>query len=142
MSATEVDVGKDKGTGLIGTAAAVLATVLFLTFACQLLVGLYASTALRGSLHDAAGRAARHEAWAEPAELDRLERRAEASLGRMGGRTAVRLEPVDVSGDGAADVVRGEAVSHPPRFVPALLGGALGVEEVRVGVEVRIERPR
>jgi hypothetical protein len=41
----------DAGTGLIGTAAGVLGVVLFLTFACQLLIGLHATTAVRAALH-------------------------------------------------------------------------------------------
>lgn len=121
--------------------AGLLVVVLFLMFATQVMLGLYATSTLRATLHDAASRAANQRAGA-PVDLDRLAAEAQGSLGRMGERTTIRLDVVDTDGDGAADVVVGEAVTTPPRVVPRSLGGVIGFDRVRAGTRVRIERPR
>ena len=74
--------------------------------------------------------------------LGRLAEEAEASLGEMGDRTEITLVLRDEDGDGAADVVVGDAVSEPPRFVPSWFGGMVGFEQVRASVRVRVERLR
>lgn len=124
---------------MVGAVTGLLVTVMFLALALQVMLGLYATSTVRATLHDAASRAANQGA-ATPGGLARLEREAEASLGAMGERTVVRLGVVDDDGDGAPDVVVGRAVSRPPRVVPSSLGGMVGFEEIEVGVRVRIER--
>ena len=99
-------------------------------------------TTIRATLHDAASRAAAGGAGTGPTDLTRLSDQAEASLGAMGDRTEIELRLVDDDGDGTGDVVAGEAVSVPPRFVPRSVGGMLGFEEVRASVRVRVERFR
>jgi hypothetical protein len=131
----------DRGAGLIGSVTGLLVVVLLLMLAAQVMLGLYATSTLRAALHDAASRAA-NEGAATPASLARLAAEAEASLGRMGDRTTVTLRVVDGDGDGAGDVVVGEAVAVPPRVVPRSVGGVVGVDEVHAGVRVRVERPR
>jgi hypothetical protein len=133
--------GADAGTGLVGSVAGLLVVVLFLMLAAQVMLGMYATSTLRATVHDAASRAASQPA-AGPGELARLSHEAEASLGRMGDRTTITLDLVDTDGDGAADVVVGDGVAVPPRVVPRSVGGMIGFEEVRAGVQVRLERPR
>jgi hypothetical protein len=123
---------------VISSAAGLLVALLFVVFAAQVLLGLYATSTVRATVHDAASRAANE--GATPGDLARLADQAEASLGTMGERTTVSLEAVDTDGDGGADVVVGRAVAVPPRVVPRSVGGMVGFDQVRVGVRVRIER--
>lgn len=126
---------------MIGSVTGLLVVLLFLTFATQVMLGLYATSTLRATLHDAASRAANQGA-ATSADLDRLAAEAEWSLGRMGERTTITLDVVDTDGDGAGDVVVGDAVAVPPRVVPRSVGGMVGFDDVRAGVRVRVERAR
>ncbi|MGH9209984.1 MAG: hypothetical protein ACRD2C_04810 [Acidimicrobiales bacterium] len=131
----------DRGVGMIGSVAGLMVTVLLLALAAQVLLGLYATSTLRATLHDAASRAANQQT-STSAGLDRLADEAEASLGRMGERTSITLSLEDTDGDGIADVVAGDAVAAPPRIVPPSVGGMVGFEEIHAGVRVRIERVR
>jgi Flp pilus assembly protein TadG len=130
----------DRGVGMVPTAAGFVVFILFLLLAVQALYGLYATSTVRGTLNDAASRAA-NGATSE-AELRRLADDAERSLGGMGDRTTIELRLVDDDGDGVADVVAGSAVADPPRFVPAPFRGAVGLDDITVSVRVRIEQFR
>jgi Flp pilus assembly protein TadG len=135
----------ERGAGMVSSLAGLTVFLLFLLLAVQVLVGLYATSTIRATLHDAASRAAAGGAGTDPtdpADLARLSAQAEASLGAMGDHTDIELRLVDDDGDGTGDVVAGEAVSVPPRFVPRSVGGALGFEEIRASVRVRVERFR
>jgi hypothetical protein len=46
----------------------------------------------------------------------------------------------DSDGDGDDDTVVLEVVARPPRFLPASVGGAFGLDEIRRVVRVRSER--
>jgi hypothetical protein len=127
---------------MIASTAGLLVALMFLAFSVQVMLGLYATSVVRATLHDAASRAANHGAGHAPADLARYAAEAEASLGRMGERTSISLETVDTDGNGIGDVIAGEARTVPPRVVPASVGGMIGFEEISVGVRVRIERPR
>jgi hypothetical protein len=130
----------DRGAGMVSSLAGLTVFLLFLLLAVQVLVGLYATSTVRATLHDAASRAAAQHS--DEVDLAGLSDQAEASLGAMGGRTEIQLRVIDDDGDGTADVVAGEAMSVPPRFVPRSVGGMLGFEEIRASVRVRIERFR
>jgi Flp pilus assembly protein TadG len=130
----------DRGVGMVPTAAGFVVFLVFLLLAVQVLFGLYATSTLRGALNDAASRAA--NGTASEAELERLARDAERSLGPMGDRTMIQLRLVDDDGDGVPDVVAGSAVDDPPRFVPPPLRGVAGLDDIDVSVRVRIERFR
>lgn len=127
---------------MVSSLAGLTVFLMFLLLAVQVLFGLYATSTLRATLHDAAARAAAGGAGTDPSDLDRLAAQAEASLGAMGDRTVVRLRLVDDDGDGAGDTVVGEAVAVPPRVVPRSIGGMVGFEQVRAAVRVRVERFR
>ncbi len=48
----------DRGVGVFGTSIGFLVFLMFLFFAMQVMFGLYATTTLRATLHDATARAA------------------------------------------------------------------------------------
>lgn len=125
---------------MVSSIAGLTVFLMFLVFAVQVLFGLYATSTVRATLHDAASRAAAGGRSAP--DLARLADEAEASLGAMGERTEITLRLVDEDGDGAGDAVVGDAVAVPPRVVPPSIGGMLGFEEVRASVRVRVERFR
>jgi hypothetical protein len=125
---------------MIPTAAGFLVFILFLLLAVQVLYGLYATSTVRGTLNDAASRAA--NGVSGEVTLARIADDAERSLGRMGDRTTIELRLVDDDADGAPDVVAGSAAADPPGFVPPVFAGALGLDEIAVSVRVRIERFR
>ena len=120
-----------------------LVFILFLFLAMQVMFGLYATSTLRATLHDAAARAA-GGGGTGPADLARIADEAEASLGEIGRQpsTVIELELVDEDGDGVGDVIVGRARAVPPRFVPRSLGGMIGFEEVTAGARVRVESVR
>ena len=124
----------------MGSLAGLTVVILFMTFAAQVLLGLYATSTVRATLHDAASRAA-DQRTGQP-DLGALAGQAESSLGEMGDRTSITLQLVDDDGDGAADVVVGRAVAVPPRVVPPSIGGMIGFDRIDVSVRVRIERLR
>ena len=134
----------DAGVGMVSSVAGFLVFVLFLMLAVQVLYGLYATSTVRATLHDAASRAASAGDGRNGSAVDlrRLAAEAEASLGEMGERTTIALRVEDDDGDGLGDVVVGDAVAVPPRFVPSSIGGMVGFEQVTASVRVRIERPR
>lgn len=132
----------DRGGGLIGSVAGLLVVLLLLTFSVQILLGLYTTTVLRATLHDAASRAANQGTAATGDVLDEIERGSTASLGDMGDRATVSLRAVDVDGDGGVDVIAGEAVAVPPRLVPVSFTRVVRFDRIRVGVRVRVERAR
>jgi hypothetical protein len=127
---------------MVSSLAGLTVFLLYMLLAVQVLVGLYATSTIRATLHDAASRASAGGTGTGPADLARLSDQAEASLGAMGDRTDIVLRLVDDDGDGTGDVVVGEAVSVPPRFVPRSVGGMVGFEEIRASVRVRVERFR
>jgi putative Ca2+/H+ antiporter (TMEM165/GDT1 family) len=124
----------------VASLAGFTVVLLFITFAAQVLLGLYATSTVRATLHDAASRAA-DQRTSRP-DLAGLAAQAEASLGEMGDRTTITLELLDEDGDGTADVVVGRASAVPPRVVPPSIGGTIGFDRIDVAVRVRIERVR
>jgi hypothetical protein len=124
----------------VGSLAGFTVVLMFLMFAVQVLLGLYATSTVRAVLHDAASRAS--DQGTSPPDLAGLAAQAEASLGAMGDRTTITLGLLDEDGDGAPDVVLGRAVSIPPRVVPPSVGGMIGFDRIDVAVRVRIERLR
>jgi hypothetical protein len=132
----------DGGAGVLSAAIGMGVFLAFLFFAMQVMFGLYATSTLRGTLSDAAARAASGELG--PAQIAAVEDEARTSLGAMGRRptTVIDLRVVDEDGDGRGDVVAGHAAAVPPRFMPPAVGGALGFDRITADVRVRVERPR
>src|SRR5690606_7771035 len=122
--------GDDRGVGAVSSVAGLLVFLLFLLLATQVLIGLFATSAVRAALGDAAARAASAEAARSDADLARIAAEAESSLGRMGERTTIVLRVGDEDGDGVDDVVEGRAVAAPPGFIPRSIGGVLGLDVI------------
>lgn len=128
--------GRDRGAGLLSTAAGVVVFLVFLLFAVQLLFGLYATSTLNAVANDAAVRAASSDA--PPLEV--IEAEARRSLGEVGSSATFVWSTDDSDGDGEGDTVVLEVAARPPRFIPASIGGAIGLDEIRRTVRVRTER--
>ena len=128
---------RDRGAGLISSAAGVLVFLLFLTMAVQLLYGLYASSTVTAVAHDAAHEAA--EAGAPP--LPVVEEAARRTLGRVGDAATFEWSYADDDGDGVDDTVVLRVVARPPRFVPRSIGEGIGLGDVERTVRVRLEQP-
>lgn len=125
----------DRGAGLLSTAAGVVVFLVFLLFAVQLLFGLYASSAVNAVANDAAVLAA----TADAPPLDVIEAQARASLGDAGAAATFTWRTGDADRDGDPDTIVLEVVTRPPRFIPPSIGGAIGLDEIRRTVRVRLE---
>ncbi len=132
MTPSEV---RERGAGLISSAAGIVVFLMFLLFAVQVLFGLYASSTVTAVANDAAQRAA----TAEPSALDVIEADARALLGRIGDTATFSWTVEDTDGDGDQDTIVLRVVAIPPRFVPRSISGAAGIAEIRRTVRVRIE---
>lgn len=129
------DASLERGAGLLSTAAGVVVFLVFLLFAVQLLFGLYASSTVTAVTNDAAHRAA--AGGAPPQEV--IEADARRNLGAVGDEAEFRWSEEDVDGDGVTDTVVLLVIAEPPRFIPPSIGGAIGLDEVRRTVRVRLE---
>jgi hypothetical protein len=125
----------ERGAGLLSTVAGVVVFLVFLLFAVQLLFGLYATSTVNAVANDAATRAA----GADAPTLEVIEAQARANLGQVGDTATFTWSEDDVDRDGTPDTVVLEVVARPPRFVPPSIGGAVGLDEIRRTVRVRIE---
>jgi hypothetical protein len=126
----------DTGAGLIGSLAGLLVFLVFLLFAVQLLVGLYATTVVTDATADGARLAAEAPVdWADPAGAAqgcRLgEARARDLLGEAGRRARIEC------GIDGADVVLHVRVPRPRFGLPGF--GGPGGDEVDRTVRTRIE---
>jgi hypothetical protein len=94
----------DAGTGLVSLLGGVLVFLIFLLFACHLLIGLYARSVVAGAAFDGAQHLARHER-----DVDGAERVVEAQLGSAKGlRTKPSIE---------ADYVEYTVEIDPPQLL-------------------------
>lgn len=125
----------DRGSGLLSSVAGVVVFLVFLLFAVQLLFGLYATSTVSAVANDAATRAASAEAPSVP----QIEADARASLGEVGRTAQFTWWEDDADGDGEPDTVVLEVVADPPRFIPASMGGTVGLDQIRRVVRVRRE---
>jgi hypothetical protein len=121
--------------------AALVAFLMFLVFAVQLLFGLYATSTLTAVAHDAAARAAGRSASRSAAALAAYTADARRALGGMGrpDRASFTWDLPDDDGDGDPDVVVLTVVANPPRVVPPSIGGMIGFDTISETVRVRIE---
>ncbi|HEY9555620.1 MAG TPA: hypothetical protein VIR58_02730 [Acidimicrobiales bacterium] len=126
---------RESGTGLISSAAGVVVFLMFLMLAVQLLFGLYATSTVNAIANDAVQRAA----GAGAPSLEEIEADARNSLGRIGQAAEFDWTSEDTDGDGIDDTVVLDLVVRPPRFVPASLGGAIGLDDVHRRVSIRRE---
>jgi hypothetical protein len=122
----------ETGTGLVPMIGGFVVFLALLTFAVQLCLNLYATTAVTGAAYDAARIVAGSEAGGEESARLEAEAHARQVLGRLGEQT--RFEWI-VDGDDVA--LRVQAVN--PRVVLPALGAQLGFDTVDRTVRVRRE---
>ncbi|MGY6500317.1 MAG: hypothetical protein ACXIVQ_05380 [Acidimicrobiales bacterium] len=131
---------RERGAGLFGTIGAVLVFLVLLTFAVQLLVNLYATSAITAAGHDAAHMVASgfldetdessvHRSIAE------AESRARAVLGRYGDRVSFRWT---IDDDHVAVTI---TATHPPVAMERV-SAVFGLNRVERTVTVRREQIR
>lgn len=129
----------DRGAGLIGTIGGVTVVLMFLLFAVQLLVGLYANTTVLAVATDAAQRAAGRDADRSERALEQYAQDAQAGLRGVKGRVDFEGS-FDETGDGELDVIVVTVTARSPNFVPGFLGVNLGVERISKTVVVEVEK--
>jgi hypothetical protein len=132
------DRGPERGAGLIGVIAGVAVFLAFLLFAVQLLMNLYATSAVTSAAFDGARAVAGHRVahrdgvTMHQAEVD-AEARIRTELGRFGDQVTIDWSSSD---DNTVAVrVQGRA----PRFRLPGLGGPLGFDQIDRTARVRRE---
>lgn len=108
--------------------------LVFLLLAVQVLVGLWATSAVTGAAVDAARRVAGEAAADRPAARAEAEQEARRALGRFAAQVRFTWEMT-------ADEVVLRVEARQLRFVPSLLGG-LGAGQIDRTVRLRLERER
>lgn len=132
--------GREAGTGLIGTSAAVAAFLLFLLFAVQLSVNLYATSTVTAAGYDAARGVASHRVdHGDPASVAAAQRMAETRFQTLLGRSA-RNARLDWTVDGTTVALRVRV--DAPTVLPRRLGAKVGLDEVDRTFVVRVEQLR
>jgi Flp pilus assembly protein TadG len=130
-----------RGAGLVGTIAGATIFFVFLLFAVQLLIGLYATSAATSAAFDGARLVAGRRIDADdPDAVQRARADAEvrmrSELGRFGQK--VRIDWTGSDGDTVVVRVQGRA----PRFLFPGFDGGLPFDRVDRIARVRVERPR
>jgi hypothetical protein len=128
----------DHGAGLIGTIAAVTIFLAFLLFAVQLLMNLYATTAVTSAAFDGARIVAGHrvdhgDAMAMIEAQADAEARIRSELGQFGDQVTIDWS----ASDDASIAVRVQG--RAPRFLLPGLGGPLGFDHIDRTARVRQE---
>jgi hypothetical protein len=131
----------DGGAGLIGTIAGVLVFLVFLLFAVQLLMNLYATSAATSAAFDGARLVAGHRvAHDDPGAMARARGDAEArmrsELGRFGDGVTFDWSQSD------NDMIAVRIQAPAPRFLLPGFGGAVGFDRIDRTVRVRREDDR
>ena len=126
-----------RGSGLVALTGGLIVFLLLLLFAVQLSINMYARSQLTAAGFDAARRVAGYENdQRRGAATIEADARLRSMLGPMG--RDVRLE-WDLSDP---DTVRLRLVLIPRSVAPALVRGAVGLDEIDRTIVVRVERAR
>lgn len=125
----------DAGVGLVPAVGGVAVFVAFLLFACQLLVDLYATSAVTAVANDAARVVAGASAVDRPSATAEAEAHARAVLGEVGATATFEWSV-------GSDVVGLRVVADNPSFIPPSLGATLGFDRVDRTVRIRTEALR
>jgi hypothetical protein len=122
----------DRGTGLIGSVAALTAFVALLLFATQLLLSLHARTVVTSAAHEGARSAAIDPA--NPSARRYAESRARGLMGAMGSTASFDWSR------STGDVIVLRIQVDAPRFVVRVGGGAGLGTHIDRSATVRVER--
>jgi hypothetical protein len=125
---------EEAGTGLVGTLAGFAAVVLFLLLATQVLVHLYATSAVTAAAYDAARIVSGSDGG--PASQDEAVAHAQGLLGRWSDQ--VLLEFTRTDGEQVVLRVTGQS----PALLPRALNHLTGVGGIEREIVVRTERFR
>ena len=124
----------EQGTGVFASVAGVLAFLVLLLLAVQVLFDLYATSAVTAATFDAARLVAGSgDGGTRPAPAE-AEARAADALGAYAERVRFRWDLSD------PDVVALRAEAENPSVLPAVFARPLGVDRVERTVRVRTER--
>lgn len=130
----------ESGTGLIGTSAGVAVFLIFLLFAVQLTLNLYATSTVSAAGFDAARTVASQRVdHGDAAEVAAAQADATETLRTMLGETG---RHADVSWTVGTEVVRLRLVVDAPGVLPSAFGGSAGPRRIDRTFVVRVEQPR
>lgn len=132
----------DRGTGIFATSASLLAFLLLLLFACQVIFGLYARTTLTAVASDAARQAARAGITDErDPRLSTIAAEARDRLGRYGEQATITAQPVDTGGRAGPDIIEVRVSADLPTLLPERwsLGGGRVERTYRARIEQFVE---
>lgn len=124
----------EDGAGVVGAILGAGVFLLMMLFAVQVLVGLYTSSVVNAATYDAAKSVAGSDGG--DAAMADAEANANSQLGGYGRR--VRF---DWSGS-TPEVVRLAVTGPRPSFLPAAVGGPVGLGDIKRVVTVRREKVR
>lgn len=137
MTISKARLRSERGTGLIGTTAGVAVFLIFLLFAVQLTVDLYARSSVSAAGYDAARSvAARQVDHDDQASVRRAMRRAERGLRDLLGDLGREAKVIWQVGE---DQVRLRIRADTPTIVPRALGAETGLGHIDRTFVVRIE---
>lgn len=126
---------RQRGIGLVGSIAGVVAFLSFLLFAVQIAYDLYATSAVTSAAFDAVRVVAGSDAAGNDAARADAEESVRRVLGQYGDRVAFTW-----SVDDEVVVLRVQATN--PSFLPAALRRPLRLDQVDRTVRARVERLR
>ncbi|MEO6989595.1 MAG: hypothetical protein ABI239_13225 [Aquihabitans sp.] len=130
----------EAGTGLIGSAAGVAAFVLFLLFAVQLIVNLYATSTVTAAGYDAARSVASANVdHSDPQSVAVAQREAERHLRDLLGDMGQSAQ-LSWSTDG--NQIRLHVVVDSPGILPSSVRDTTSLRHIDRTFVVRIEEPR
>lgn len=133
-SATTPD---ERGAGLLSTSFGVGVFLVFVLFAVQLLINLYAASVVTSATYDAARQVATTAAVPPTdGDLAAAENRARQLLGRYGQRATFEWQLDD------PDVIRLRVRVPNPRVLAPGIDQLVGLDVIDRTTSVRVERPR
>jgi Zn-dependent protease with chaperone function len=126
-----------RGAGLVTLTGGLLVFLLLLFFAVQLTINLYSRSQVTAAGFDAARHVAGYDndQRREAATVE-AETRLRSMLGSIGDDVRVEWDLSD------PDTVRLHLMLAPPSVAPALVRGAVGLDQIDRTIVVRVERPR
>jgi hypothetical protein len=126
-----------RGTGAVSTVAGVAAFLLFLLFAVQLLVNLYAASAVTAAGFDAARTvASRHVDHGDPASVLAAQQVADGRFRSLLGRSA---DTAELRWSVDQERVRLHVRVEAPAVLPTSLGHRVAFGRIERTFEVRVE---
>ena len=126
-----------RGSGLVTLTGGLLVFLLLLFFAVQLTINLYTRSQVTAAGFDAARNVAGYENdQRRDAATVEAEVKLRSMLGSMGDDVSVEWDLSD------PDTVRLHLILAPPSVAPALVRGAVGLDQIDRTIVVRVETPR